>query len=352
MNRALAVMLFTVLASLGEARGADTYGPPAPEYQNGRAIWPSQLPGTSVTGDSAVRLENMNPLSMLSGVGDVLISRTASSSGEGGGRGSSSSPQRGGLSTALNIMVVLTVVSLAPSIVLMCTCFVRILIVLGFLRQALGTSSIPPPQVVTALALFATLLVMTPTIQRINTEAIGPFRAGAIQDHDALWNAAKQPLRDFMFDQIEASGNWTSVYTILDYRGIDTSDPAALTRASVDMVTLVPAFILSELKIAFLMGFKVFLPFLVIDMVVSTMLISMGMMMLPPVLISLPFKILLFILVDGWALVVGSLLRSFRHLPADVSAHSMALPAMHDTIAWISGAADVMFSSAMVGVLG
>ena len=276
----------------------------------------------------------MNPLSMLSGAGDAFAMRAMSSEGSGPGSAESSAP-RSGLSTALNILVVLTVISLAPSIVLMCTCFVRILIVLGFLRQALGTSSIPPPQVVTALSLFATLLVMSPTIERINNEAVKPYQAGTIRDYDTLWSAAKQPVRDFMFDQIEASGNWTSVYTILDYRGIDTSEPANLTRASVDMVTLVPAFILSELKVAFLMGFKVFLPFLVIDMVVSTMLISMGMMMLPPVLISLPFKILLFILVDGWALVMGSLLRSFRHVPAEIAMH--VDPLLWDPATWHLG---------------
>jgi flagellar biosynthetic protein FliP len=118
-------------------------------------------------------------------------------------------------------------------------------------------------------------------------------------------------VRDFMFDQIEATGNWSSLYMILEHRGVDASRPENLTRADVDMVSLVPAFMLSELKTAFLMGFRVYLPFLVIDMVISTMLISMSMMMLPPVLISLPFKLLLFVLVDGWALVVGSLLHSF-----------------------------------------
>src|SRR5262249_48916360 len=119
-----------------------------------------------------------------------------------------------------------------------------------------------------------------------------------------------------MFDQIENTGNWSSLYMILQYRGIDTSDPARLTRADVDMVSLIPAYMLSELKTAFLMGFRVYLPFLVIDMVVSSLLISMSMMMLPPVLISLPFKLLLFVLVDGWTLVVGSLMTSFAQGPA------------------------------------
>jgi flagellar biosynthesis protein FliP len=194
---------------------------------------------------------------------------------------------------------------------LMCTCFVRILIVLGLLKQAMGTQSVPPPQVTTALALFMTLLVMAPTIDRINAEAITPYRQGEIKDYDELWNKAKQPLRDFMFNQIEATGNWSSLYMILEYRGVDTSEPEKLSRADVDMVSLVPAYMLSELKTAFLMGFRIYLPFLVIDMVISTMLIAMSMMMLPPVLISLPFKLLLFVLVDGWTLVVGGLMHSF-----------------------------------------
>jgi flagellar biosynthetic protein FliP len=323
MKHLMYAAVLAILMATGVSRAAGTMGPPAPEYRDGKAYFPGDSAGTHLNTSSSDRLDAMNPLSILSGAGEVLTSRLSSTQGEGGApssRGDSGS-QKPGLSTAVNILVVLTIISLAPSLMLMCTCFVRILIVLGFLRQALGTSSIPPPQVVTALSLFATLLVMTPTLQRINDEAIKPYQAGIIRDYDTMWNAAKQPVRDFMFDQIEASGNWSSVYSILDYRGIDTSEPENLTRADVDMVTLVPAFLMSELKVAFLMGFKVFLPFLVIDMVVSTMLISMGMMMLPPVLISMPFKILLFILVDGWALVIGSLMRSFRHAPAELALH-------------------------------
>ncbi len=236
---------------------------------------------------------SMNPLRSMAAAGEAVA------------------PGRGeGLSTALNIMLVLTVISLAPSIILMMTCFARILIVLGILKQALGTATVPPPQIITALALFTTLVVMAPTLDRINDEAIEPWRRGEIRDYDQLWSKARQPMRDFMFDQIDASGNWSSVYMILSRRGVDVSEPERLTREDVDMLTLVPAYMLSELKVAFLLGFKVYLPFLVIDMVVSTMLISMGMMMLPPVMVSLPFKILLFVLVDGWTLVVAGLMRS------------------------------------------
>lgn len=238
----------------------------------------------------------INPLAVMDSAGAAL---PGARSGESG------------LSTALNIMIVLTVVSLAPSIMLMCTCFVRILIVLGLLRQAIGAQSVPPPQVITALALFMTLLVMTPTLDRINDEAIAPYRAGEITNYEELWARGKQPVRDFMFAQIEATGNWSSLYMMLEYRGVDVSQPEKLTRSDVDMVSLVPAYMLSELKTAFMMGFRIYLPFLVIDMVISTMLIAMGMMMLPPVLISLPFKLLLFVLVDGWTLIVGGLLTSF-----------------------------------------
>ncbi|HEX2839058.1 MAG TPA: flagellar type III secretion system pore protein FliP [Phycisphaerales bacterium] len=281
-------------------------GPPSPDA----APAPAAATSETLTPKEASAL---NPLSMLDSAANALPGRN-------GAGGSSGGDQKGGLSTAINILVVLTVIGLVPSIMLMCTCFVRILIVLGLLRQALGTQSIPPPQVITALALFMTMLVMSPTISRINNEAIEPFRAGEVRDYDDLWNRAKQPVRDFMFAQIEATGNWSSLYMILNQRGVDTSTPETLKRSDVDMVTLIPAYMLSELKVAFLMGFKVYLPFLVIDMVISTMLISMSMMMVPPVMVSLPFKLLLFVLVDGWTLVVGGLMASFAQPVPEVAA--------------------------------
>ncbi len=288
MTRCVLVAILAMLSFLPQAWGQDTYGPPMPG---------ASMPLAPTSDDP------MNPLRMLEAAGAALPG--------GGGSSNGSDSSRGGLSTALNILVVLTIVSLAPALILMTTCFMRILIVLGLLRQAMGTQSVPPPQVITGLALFMTLLVMSPTIDRINAEAITPYRQGQVQDYEQLWDAAKRPMRDFMFAQIETTGNWTSLYMVLDYRGIDTTHPEKLTRADVDMISLIPAYMLSELKVAFLMGFKVYLPFLVIDMVISTMLISMSMMMLPPVLVSLPFKLLLFVLVDGWALIVGSLMRSF-----------------------------------------
>lgn len=313
----------------------------------GRANTPSVLATPVSTpfmesADSA-DFSSTNPLSILGRVGDTL---TAVRGGNSGGSGGEEGP--GGLSTSINILVVLTVVSLAPSIMLMCTCFTRILIVLGLLKQALGTQSLPPPQVTVGLAMFMTLLVMAPTLDRLNTEAIQPYHTGAIRDYDTLWAKARQPLRDFMFDQIEATGNWSSVYMVLNYRGIDTSEPAKLSTSDVDMISLIPAFMLSELKTAFLIGFKVYLPFLVIDMVISSLLISMGMMMLPPVLISLPFKLLLFVLVDGWTLVVGSLMQSFvthpvrvppaPSAPSATTSHLLADPHLSGLVTQLSSA--------------
>lgn len=255
----------------------------------------------SVAPDGSVEdVAGVNPLQMLADAAAALPSGP-STGGE----------ERPGLSVALNIMILLTVITLVPSIMVMTTSFVRILIVLALLRQALGAQQLPPPQVITGLALFMTLMVMQPTIDRVWDDAVVPYQNGEIRDYDELWSKARQPIRDYMFDQIEATNNWSSLYMILNYRGVDTSDPGSLVRADISTATLIPAYMLSELKIAFLMGFRVYLPFLVIDMVIASLLISMSMMMLPPVMISLPFKLMLFILVDGWSLVVGSLLESF-----------------------------------------
>jgi flagellar biosynthesis protein FliP len=217
----------------------------------------------------------------------------------------------GNFSTTISIVLLLSVLSLAPSILVMCTSFTRIIVVLSLLRQAIGTQSLPPSQVIVGLALFMTLLVMAPTFDKINREAIVPLTENKINELEA-WERAKGPIKGFMFDQIQYAGNEADIFMILNYRGVDTSNPELLTLENdVDLITLVPAFILSELKVAFLMGFQLYLPFLIIDMVISSILISMGMMMLPPVLISLPFKLLLFVLVDGWMLVAGNLLSSF-----------------------------------------
>jgi flagellar biosynthesis protein FliP len=220
----------------------------------------------------------------------------------------------GGFPAAMNLLILLSVLSLAPAILILCTSFVRIVVVLSLLRQAMGTQTLPPNQVLVGLALFMTFLVMAPTLTAVNRDAIRPLAAGEVEP-EVAWSSAKEPLRAFMFDQIDRCGNWGDVYMVLDYRGLDTSRPETLRRRDVDMVTLIPAFILSELKTAFLIGFRIYLPFLVIDLVVASVLVSMGILMLPPVLISMPFKLLLFVLVDGWRLVVGNLLESFAAAP-------------------------------------
>ena len=251
-----------------------------------------------------------NPLNILNDAGKLIQGANNLGSGMNVTMSAGQSNE-GGISVMVNIMLLLTVIALVPSIMLMTTSFVRIMVVLALLRQAMGTQSLPPAQVVTGLALFMTALVMKPTIDRIWTDAVVPYQNGEIREIDVLWERASDPMRDFMFDQIEATDNWSSLYMILNYQGIDTSTPENITRADIGTTSLIPAYMLSELKVAFLMGFRVYLPFLVIDMVIASLLISMSMMMLPPVMISLPFKLMLFVMVDGWALIVGSLLESF-----------------------------------------
>jgi len=227
-----------------------------------------------------------------------------------GGPESWTSPER--LSSTLQVMLLLTVLSLAPAILLMTTSFVRIVVVLGLLRQAIGTQQLPPSQVMTTLALFMTLLVMGPTWNEIYTKSIGPYSRGQITDPETAWNAGVTPLKSFMSRQIDLAGNSDDVWLFYDYlpenqRSVKPPE----TYEDVPLVVLLPAYMLSELKVAFLIGFQIYLPFLILDLVVSSVTISMGMMMLPPVMISLPLKLLLFVLVDGWTLVVGMLLESF-----------------------------------------
>ncbi|MEK6644974.1 MAG: flagellar type III secretion system pore protein FliP [Planctomycetota bacterium] len=215
-----------------------------------------------------------------------------------------------GVSASLRILVLMTVLTLAPSILIMMTSFTRIMIVLALLRQAIGTQQLPPGQVLTGLALIMTMLVMAPTWREMKADAVDPYLDGKLGQSESLERGAK-PLRAFMFRQIEAAGNEEHVYVFSEYVNGPLPDGAQLDRDKVGMAELVSAFVLSELKTSFVMGFKIYLPFLVIDMVIASILISMGMMMLPPVLISLPFKLMLFVLADGWGLVVGSLLHSF-----------------------------------------
>ncbi len=209
----------------------------------------------------------------------------------------------GGLSSALQIMLGLTVLTLAPAILILMTSFTRIVVVLGFLRQALGTQQMPPNQLIIGLSLFLTVAVMSPVFQQIHTDALEPFMADEIPEAEAL-DRGVAPLKAFMLSQTQDKD------IELFLRMGDKSIPA--TRMDTPLTVTVPAFVLSELKRAFQIGFVLFVPFLVIDMVVASILMSMGMMMLPPVMISLPFKILLFVLVDGWNLLVHNLLLSFQ----------------------------------------
>jgi len=214
-----------------------------------------------------------------------------------------------GLSSALQVMLLLTVISLAPALLMMTTCFVRIVVVLGLLRQALGTQQLPPSQVITSLALFMTLLVMSPVWTRVYDDAISPYTAREITLTEA-WDAGIKPVRQFMSAQIERTGNSNDVW--LFYKYLPEGTPAPSSYDDVPLTALLPAYMLSELKTSFLIGFQIYLPFMVLDIVIASVTISMGMLMLPPVLISLPFKLLLFVLVDGWHLVVGMLMDSFQ----------------------------------------
>lgn len=220
---------------------------------------------------------------------------------------------REGLTSSLQILLLLTVLSLAPAILLMTTCYVRIIVVLGLLRQALGTGQLPPSQVITSISLFMTMFVMAPVWNQVYQDSIGPYTApGSSMSMQAAWAAGVAPVRDFMARQIKMAGNEDDVHLFHEYYSPGGSPPQAFE--DVPLTVLLPAYMLSELKTAFLMGFQIFLPFLLIDLVVASVTISMGMMMLPPAMISLPFKLLLFVLIDGWHLVVGMLLDSFGTL--------------------------------------
>jgi flagellar biosynthetic protein FliP len=207
------------------------------------------------------------------------------------------------VSLALQIIFVLTILSLAPSILVLTTGFTRMIIVLSLTRSAMGTQQIPPNAVLIGLALFLTLFVMAPVGQKINDEALQPYLKGDIMFDQGLKNA-EEPLRDFMFRQTRRN-DLTLFLNVSKIEGVQT-------KADVPTYVLIPAFVISELKTAFEMGFLIYLPFLIIDMVVASTLMSMGMLMLPPILISLPFKILLFVLVDGWHLITRSLILSFN----------------------------------------
>ena len=210
--------------------------------------------------------------------------------------------EQGNLSGTLRILIILTLIALAPFLVIMMTSFTRILVVLHFVRQALGTQTAPPNQVLVGLTLFLTFFIMNPVITQINDTAVKPFEAGQMTQTEFV-ETAVQPLREFMYPQTQTK----DVRLFMDIAKIESVE-------SIDDIptrVLVPAFVISELRRAFIIGFLIYIPFIVIDMVVASTLMSMGMMMLPPTTISMPFKILLFVLADGWNLVIGNLVKTF-----------------------------------------
>ena len=235
-------------------------------------------PGTATTGEDISELNVSNNLSV------------------------TYTDKQGNLSGALRILIILTLIALAPFLVIMMTSFTRILIVLHFVRSAIGTQTAPPNQVLVGLTLFLTFFIMNPVITDINTNAVKPFEAGEMTQQEFI-DTAMQPLREFMYPQTQTK----DVRLFMDIAKIEDVE-------SIDDIptrVLVPAFVISELRRAFIIGFLIYIPFIVIDMVVASTLMSMGMMMLPPTTISMPFKILLFVLADGWNLVIGNLVKTF-----------------------------------------
>lgn len=206
------------------------------------------------------------------------------------------------LVSVLRIVILLTVLSLAPAILIMTTSFTRIVVVLSFLRQALGTQQMPPNQLIVGLSLFISFFVMAPTWREVSTNALEPYMDEKINQKVA-YERAEAPLREFMFNQTREKD--LELFLTL------SKEVKPKKRSEVPTYVLIPSFIISELKTAFQIGFMIYLPFVVLDMVVASVLMAMGMMMLPPVVISLPFKLLLFVLVDGWELIIGSLVKSF-----------------------------------------
>lgn len=213
------------------------------------------------------------------------------------------------LTNTMALFLLMTVLTLAPAILIMTTSFVRIVIVLSITRQALGTQSLPPNTVLTSIALFMTFHIMHPVFTSMYQDAVVPYTEGRITA-DELAQGLITPLRNYMATQIELTGNHDDIWLFMDFRP-DMDPEAVETYDDVPLSVLLPAYLLSEIRTGFLIGFQLFLPFLIIDMAISSILVSMGMMMLPPVLISLPFKLLLFVLVDGWTLIAGMLLTSF-----------------------------------------
>ena len=232
-------------------------------------------------------------VAVLFGAGDALAQTFSLDLGQGGGDATA---------RIVQLIVLITVLSLAPSILIMVTSFVRVIVVLSFLRTAMGTQQTPPNQVIVSLAMFITAFIMMPTLEQAYDNGIEPLIAGQIDEFDAFERSI-QPFRVFMLRHVREQ----DLELFIDISGTEVEQ----AREQMPMRVLIPAFMISELRRAFEIGFLIFVPFLVIDMVVASVLMAMGMMMLPPVIIALPFKIIFFVLVDGWYIIVGSLVQSF-----------------------------------------
>ncbi len=216
-----------------------------------------------------------------------------------------SSGESNDMASVLQMLLVLTVISLAPSILIMLTSFTRIVIVLHFTRAAIGTQTVPPNQILIGLSLFLTIFVMSPTFTQIYESAVVPLSNNEISAEEAF-NTGVKPLREFMLKQVSTK----DLDTFLKIAGYE--DGSVASEDDIPLQVLIPSFIISELRIAFIIGFLIYIPFIVIDMVVASTLMSMGMMMLPPTTISMPFKILLFVMADGWNLIIGNLMTTFK----------------------------------------
>ena len=216
------------------------------------------------------------------------------------------------ISGTFKTILLLAVISLAPAIALMTTSFVRIVIVLGILRQAIGAQQIPSTQIITALSLFMSLLIMWPVWNEVKTSAIDPYTSGeTAMTLGEAWELGARPIKAFMTRQIAVAGNIDEIWLFYQYLPESQQADRPETWDDVPLQVLLPAFMISELKIAFMIGFQIFMPFLVIDLVVTSVTTSMGMIMLPPTMVSLPLKLIMFVLADGWHLIVGMLMQSF-----------------------------------------
>lgn len=285
LSFALAVLVLTIVLSGGQAVYAtDTTNNPPLDYDE--AVGEIDVP----SGDNIGEPEDRRNRPLGNATSDSTNGVSVSYNNEDGT-----------ISGSIRILLILTILSLAPSLLILLTSFTRIIVVLHFLRTAIGTQSSPPNQVLIGLALFLTLFIMQPVFSEINENAIQPFDAGEITQEEAI-EIGSRPLREFMNGQAQIKD--------LDLF-IQISGETYESYEEVPFSVLIPSFVISELRQAFIIGFMLYIPFIVIDMVVASVLMSMGMMMLPPTTISLPFKILLFILADGWNLVIGSLVKTF-----------------------------------------